>query len=495
MNKPKYDLWAKQYPKVRGVFTDIKEICECLKTYFISQSSSEYEQLQFDILNKDLILPTIDKREFLFIYPLLSKIIFSNMKSIQQENLLDYCRTEYTSEYQMHLINDFEKNYNEHDAIWWFTRDSFFQGIINRALQIHDFYALCMMNPFIKDLDFKLSELYRRQFPTSPKAFQLYLSQTISRDDLEKFKINKGGLMCINQFLFANTEKAIALMFLGHENSTSIDTNNIHVLFEISVPSTNQSNISYANIGAVSEFVHEKEYLLSMSSIYRINKIEQLIELPSTWSIQVTLIDKNDSQLIKLTQFIQREYLTIDNDLSELGANITNKLSQFQSTRKLFEQTLNSKTKQIRPILLHYNMGVIYDCLNEYDQALDQYKYAIALTRNSVPNGHQKDSICLIPLYSNIGLTYQQINRHSHAFDHAFRTLDILSNDGAKSFFKKELAASSHFNLGLILDLEGKHHEAKIHYEQALKYRREYLSKDHPDIITLQDMIVSLSSS
>jgi tetratricopeptide (TPR) repeat protein len=350
------------------------------------------------------------------------------------------------------------------------------------------------MNPFIKDLDNKLTELYQQQIGSAPKILDLYFSQSISIHDFEKLKLNKGGLMCINHFLFANTEKTIALMFIEHQTSTSVNSNNIDVLFEISISKTIKPNVSYGNIGTISEFVHEKEYLLSMSSIFRIEKIEQLNEIPSIWSIHLTLIDKNDSQLINLTQIINTEYLYNGNDLSELGFDITNKLYQFKSTRKLFEQVLNCRSKQIRPILLHYNMGIICDCLNEYDKALDEYKEARNLTRASVPNGQQKDSICLVPLYSNTGLIYQQINRYNHAFDHAFRTLNILSNDGANSIFKKELSASSHFNLGLILDLQGKIHEAKIHYEQALKHRREYLPNNHPDITDLQETIASLSA-
>jgi len=402
---------------------------------------------------------------------------------------------EYTSEYQIHLMNEFQTNYLQHKPIWWFTRDRFFQGIINRALQIHDFYTLCTMNPYIKDLDKQLTDLYQQQITSAPQILYLYLSQTISIVDFEKLKLNIGGLMCINQFLFANTEQAIALLFIENQNSTSINTNNINVLFEISISKTIEPNVSYANVGSISEFVHEKEYLLSMSSIFRVEKIEELEEIPSIWSIHITLIDKNDPKLSNLTQIINTEYLSKTTDLSEFGSNITNKLYQFKSTRKLFEQTLNSRAKLIRPILLHYNMGIIDDCLNDYQKAIDQYKFAINLTRSCVPNCQQKDNLCLVPFYSNLGLSYQHANRYKEAFEYSFRTLAILSQDGANPIFKKELAASSHFNLGLILDLQNKINEAKPHYERALKIRREYLPNNHPDIITLQEIITSLSSS
>jgi tetratricopeptide (TPR) repeat protein len=494
INKPKYDAWAKPYKKIRGVHTDIKAICECLKTYFTSHSSAEHDFLQFDVLNKDMTFPSVDKQEFLFLYPILSKIILLNNTSIRHQDMINYCRMEYTSDYQIPLINDFETNYSQHDPVWWFTRDNFFQGIINRALQIHDFYILCTMTPFLKDLDMKLVQLHRKEKIPISTTLHLYSTQPISIDDFNKLKTNQGGLLCINQYIFANTEQDIALLFIDQQNSASTHTNNMNILLEISIPQSIDANVSYANIGVVSQFVHQKEYLISMSSIYRIGKIEPLMEIPTGWVVHLTLIDKNDAQLDPIIQLIDRDQLYRDNNLPKLGSTIINKLYHFKSTPKLFEQALSFRTKQIRPILLHYNMGIIYDCLHEYNQALEEYNYAKALTRNAIPNGHQKDSLCLIPLFSSIGLTYQRLNLSSHAFDHGFRALAILSNNQENSVFRNEISASSHFILGLILDLQKKYSEAIIYYQQALRDRQEYLPDGHPDVLSLQNTITSLNS-
>lgn len=496
MNKSKYQAWAKSYEKIRGVYTDIEEICDCLKGYFISSNSPDYEQLQFDILSKHITIPSEDKREFPLVYSVFSKMILSKMKSVEQSDMIDYCRMEYLSQYQQHLIHEFQMNYNQHNPIWWFTRDRFLQEVINRALQVHDLYTLAMMNPFIKALDGKLADLYRRQLPTSPKPLLLYLSQSIPIDLLRKLRLNLGSLICINQFLFANTEKIIASMFLDYQSSSPPEIHYVNILFEITIPQIEQANVYYANIGGISEFVHENEYLLSMSSIYQVDKIDEYLPLPMTWTVHLTLVDRNQAQLVKLRQMIHEQYIDRHtSDLSELGSQIVERLYQFKCTRKLFEQQFNFKSRQIRPILLHYNMGIINDCLNRYDEALEEYKHAINLTRSLLPDGLHEDRICLVPLYSNIAVTYQQLNQHKHAFDHAYRTLNILCKDGANSIYKKELSASSHFHLGLILDLQSKNQEAKTHYEQALKKRTEYLPNNHPDITSLQDIIASIHSS
>ncbi|CAF0889431.1 unnamed protein product [Rotaria sp. Silwood1] len=493
LNKSNYQSWAKQYKKVLGVFTDIGEICERLKKYFILQSSYEYEQLQFDILNKNFKLPTTDQEEVPYIYAILSKLILCDMNSIIQKDMINYCRTEYRSKNQMTIIDQFEKNYSEHNPIWWFTRDNFFQEIINRALQLNDLYTLCMMTPFLKDLNHKLKQLYREQKSSPSKILNLYFSQLISNTDFVKLLSNQDGILCINEFLFANTEKTVPLTYIQHQGSKT-NANNIKVLFKISIPQTNELNFWYANIGTVSEFVHEEEYLLSMSSIFRIGKVEQFADPSSVWLVHLTAIDKADNQLTDLTQFINVDDLRQNNDLSQLGSTITDKLYCFKPIRKLLEQLFNSETKLIRPILLHYNMGIIYDCLNEYQKALEEYKSAINLTRNFTPDNRQKDSLCLVPLFSNMGLAYQHLNIASHAFEHAFRALNILSNNRENSIFPSELFASTYFNLGSILHLQGKISEAKCYYEHALKSRCEYLPNGHPDVSNLQNIVRSLSS-
>ncbi|CAF2976102.1 unnamed protein product [Rotaria sp. Silwood2] len=493
MNKSTHESWAKQYKKILGVFTDIEEICEQLKRYFILQLSYEYEQLQFDILNKNFTLPTTDQQELPYIYIILSKLILSNMISIKQQDMINYCRTEYTSKYQLKIIDQFEQHYSEHNLIWWFTRDNFFQEIINRALQLNDLYTLCMMNPFIKELNNKLKQLQREQISSSPKILQLYFSQLLPNDDFVKLQLNQDGLICINEFVFANTERILPLTYIEHQDS-KINTNYIKVLFKISISQTNESNCLYANIGTVSEFVHEKEYLLSMSSIFRIGKIEQLPDVPSILLVNLTLIDKNDKNLTDLTQFINVDQLRRNNDLSQISSIIRNELHQFKSLRKLLEQQFNSETKKIRPILLHYNMGIIFDCINEYEKALDEYKSAMNLTRKSGSNNYQKDNLYFIPLFSNMGLTYQNMNIPSHAFEHAFRALNILSNNRENSPYQSELFASVYFNLGSILHLQGKISEAYCYYKHALKSRSQYLSNDHPDVINIQNIITSLST-
>jgi hypothetical protein len=494
-NKAKHELWAAPYPKVRGVFTNIQTICESLKSYIISRTLSDCDRIEFDLISSEINSPTIDKHELCLIYAKLSKIILLNMNSSDHghRDMINYCRNEYTSDYQIQLINDFERNYSQHNSIWWYTKNCFFQGIINRALRSHDLYVLCSMHRFIKDMDSKLVQLHGKQRTSSTEPLNLYFAQILSNDDFQNLKENRGGLMCINQFISANSEQGIGMMFLKQQNSSTLNGNKIRVLFQIHIDPTIQPNVAYANIGSTSEFVHEKEYLISLSSIYRVNKFEKLFDISSGWLIQLTLIGRNDLQYNNLTNYIQEEQLNEEINLQELGYKIQNRLHLFKSANQLFKLALEQNKQEFRAIILHYNMAIIQDALDEYGKSLDEYRCVLNIARDFIPTCHQKDDLCLVPLYSNMALTYIKKELFSHALEHAFRALRIVLSVQTDTVLIKELESSCYFNLGSIHDQNGKFFEARNFYEHALRIRQEYLPLGHPDVTVLQRLISLLS--
>ena len=489
--------WASNYPKIRKVCADITGICESIKSDIITRTLSDHNRIQFDLISPDIHTPTDNRDELSLIYTKLSKIILLNMDSADhgKQNMINYCRSEYTRECQVQLINDLERNYSQHNPIWWYTRNCFFQGIINRALHVHNLYVLCSMSRFVKDMNSKLQQLYESSEQTSTEALDLYFGQVLSKQDFDRIRMNHGGLMCINQFISANPEKGIAMMFIKQQqqNSSKSNGNQVHVLFQIHIDRTVQSNVSYANIGSISEFVHEKEYLISMGSIYRINKIDKLLDLPSAFCVQMILVTRNDLQYNNLTASIQEEQLDRETSLSELGHVIQNRLHIFKSANRLFRQVLMEQKQELRTIILHYNMAIIYDALGEYDRSINDYQLALNLAREVIPSCYQNDDVCLAPLYSNMALTYQQKkNQFNTALISALRALRIVLHVQINPSLKKELESSCYYCLASIHDQEGRFNDARGFYESALKIRQEYLPIGHPDVTYLQRLITLL---
>ena len=282
-------------------------------------------------------------------------------------------------------------------------------------------------------------------------------------------------------------------MYIEHQCSHYDNRSYKNVIFRISISKHIQPNVLYANIYSVSPFVPENEYLLSMSSIFRIGRIMPFSAMPLVSIVDLELVDKNDPQITHFTQLLERDGSNENDDMSEIGYAIANKLYPFKYMRKLLKETqLNIKC--IQSILLHYHMGIIYGCLDQSQMALEEFKTSIELIRNVESNGHRQDDLCLVPLYANLGLTYQQKNSNGLAFNHAFRALGIVTNNSNNSIYKDEIFASVYCNLGSILRQQGQISEALNYYQQAFNHQCNYLINNHPDVENLQSIITSLTS-
>lgn len=491
----KHQKWAKRYSKVRAVCADITQICDSVKSYILSHSLIDYDRIEFDLINNMINSPTIDKHELCLTYSRLTRLILLNINSTDhgKQDMINYCKSEYNNAHQVLLIDDLEKHYSRHDPIWWYTRNLFLQGIVNRALRTRDLYVLTSMHRFIKDLDYQIRQLHDND-RDSCGSFDLYFAQVLSKSDFQRLDNNHGGLICINQFLSANTERGIALMFLKQSSSNPINKTDIRILFQIHIDPTIPSDVIYASIGQTSQFVHENEHLISMFSVFRINKIERLIDIPSGYCVQLILVNRNDVQYQNLLQSIHEEQFERDINLVECGRLIKDRLHIFKSSNKLFRQVLLKQKQDFRMILLHYNMAIIYDTLTDYDKSMREYHTVLEIVREVIPSCQQKNDVCLVPVFANMALTYQKEQKNfSNAIVSAFRALRIVSEEQMAISLRRELESSCYYCLGLIHDHAGKLDEARNFYENALRIRQDYLPLGHNDLTDLQRRITLLS--
>lgn len=495
LNKQKHEAWSAPYKKVRGVFTDIRSVCDSIQSTIAPSTVPTYDPVEFDVVPAGQNSSSDNQQEVILIYSKLTQMLLYKMAPVDRgrREMIQYCHANYTSEHQTTLINEFERNYSKHNPSWWYTRNSFLQSIINGALNKHDLYALCCFSRFLTDLNAQLVQLQNSSKATSRSSLVLYFSTMLTVEEFNRLQNSVGGLLSINKFISANSERGIALMMINQQLHAKKNDGKIRVLFQISIDQSVRTVVAYGNIGAISQFVHEKEYMISMGSIYRIDSIEHLPEKPSGYVINLTLINANDMQYNHLTQCIQREQWEEEVNLVELGANLTKKFHLFRSANDLFRRALRLKRKEFRYIMLHYNMAAILACMDENEKALEEYRYALTLVRHHVPNGYTQDDPCLIPLYSQMALAYQQEHRFTYAIEHAFRALGIATKFEEQTQSGKEIIAACYHNLGVIHDHEKKYSDARKFYEQALMIRQEYLPLGHEDITVLQRSITVLT--
>ncbi len=99
-------------------------------------------------------------------------------------------------------------------------------------------------------------------------TFIVYRGQGLSRTDFEKLLKTKDGLISFNNFLSTSQERDVSYAFA---ESNQVDPDLIGVLFEITIVSSTSST-SFANIRDVSYYQDEEEILISMHSVFRIDK-------------------------------------------------------------------------------------------------------------------------------------------------------------------------------------------------------------------------------
>ncbi|CAF1411437.1 unnamed protein product [Adineta steineri] len=115
-NKKYHEQWTKDWPKIKGVFTDVTPICEALKEA-VHQCEQNTIPMSFVGPNKKL-----DHLDPSFMYTqILKEIVFSikfNQKHIQ--DYLNYCRDVFAdNEEEMVSIKRLESQYYNKTPIYW----------------------------------------------------------------------------------------------------------------------------------------------------------------------------------------------------------------------------------------------------------------------------------------------------------------------------------------------------------------------------------------
>ncbi|CAF3329077.1 unnamed protein product, partial [Rotaria socialis] len=142
-NKTGHESWAKKWPKIRGVFTSIRPICESLKKVahecdhdsipmsFVPKQTMAGEATDPDQRNLDQLPPT-------YMYSVIFKDIILEIDDADSNSvntLVRFCREKGIPEQE---INEFKRNYHQESAVWWYTKEIFLYGMLNRGLRSLD---------------------------------------------------------------------------------------------------------------------------------------------------------------------------------------------------------------------------------------------------------------------------------------------------------------------------------------------------------------------
>ncbi|CAF4193531.1 unnamed protein product, partial [Adineta steineri] len=148
-NQEWHKQWVEEWPKIKGVFTDIISICEALK-----QAAHQCEQnaisISFVASNKKL-----DQLDPSFMYTqILKEILLTiDFEDKHFKEFITYCREAFVeNEYDLYNIEKLEDHYYNQTPIWWYTYQYFLHSMLNQALRLMDVDIIVRMGFFINDL-------------------------------------------------------------------------------------------------------------------------------------------------------------------------------------------------------------------------------------------------------------------------------------------------------------------------------------------------------
>ncbi|CAF3944727.1 unnamed protein product, partial [Adineta steineri] len=233
-NKKLHEQWAKDWPKIKGVFTDITPLYEALKK---AAHQCEQNAIPMSFVGTNEKLDQLDPS---FMYTQIIKEIILTIKFGQNhiQDYLNYCREAFTdSKEELINIKRLEDEYHNKTPIYWYTCDMFLYPMLNRALRMMNGDIITHMGFFIGDLHRQIEQLHKKQYAgtTAADTFTVYRGQGLSTGDFKQMSKTKSGLISFNNFLSTSKVRNISL---GFSQDAAINPDQVGVLFIMKINPT-----------------------------------------------------------------------------------------------------------------------------------------------------------------------------------------------------------------------------------------------------------------
>ncbi|CAF1136452.1 unnamed protein product [Adineta steineri] len=468
-NQEWHKQWAKEWPKIKGVFTDVTSICEALK-----QTAHQCEQnaisVTFAASNKKL-----DQLNPSFMYTqILKEILLSiDFEDKHIKEFITYCRDVYDDdEHELKNVDEFNTTYKNKIPIWWYTWDTFLYRMLNCALRSMNADIIVRMGFFINDLHRDIQRLHSEQSdsPESGKTFTVYRGQGLSKEDFTEMTNSKGGLLSFNSFLSTSKNHDVSFYF-AQQVTTNPDL--VGILFIISINPTD-STAPFASITDVSHFNKEDEVLFSMHTIFRIGDIQPIDGNNHLYKVNLTSTSDNDQDLRTLTDCIRKETSPYNEGWERLGLMLR-KMGQSTKAQEVYEILVHQTTNESDKGSIYHQLGSIKDDQGEYQEALTYYEKSLAILQKTLHSNHPD----LARSHNNIGVMYRNMNDYPKA---------LLSHEKALSIGQQSLRsdhpdlAYSYNNIGTVYRNMGDYSKALPNYEKALAIKQQSLPSTHSSL-------------
>jgi tetratricopeptide (TPR) repeat protein len=475
-NKGHHEKWAKEWPKVAGVYTDITPICEALKQ---ATQDSDHNSISISFAKKTdgATNSNVDTLDSSFMYTQILKEILLTIDFDQGhiQEFLTYCREQLAgNDAELKNVDTIAKEYRRHPPIWWYTYECFLYSMLNRALRVMEVDLITTMGFFVRDLHEHIAALHSEQYSgqSHSNSFTVYRGQGLSPTDFDQLQTTQGGLLAFNNFLSTSLDRNVSLDFVQRTINTS---DKVGVLFVMKInPSI--SATPFANVKNIGYFQEEEEILFSMHSVFRIGQVKQIEENNNRlWQVDLTLTGDHDPQLQELTKSMQEDTKG-PTGWFRLG-RLMMKVAQYDKAEQVFEMILDRTTDEKEKGEIYHNLGWIKKDQGKYTEAITYYEKSLKIRQKTLPANHPD----LASSYNNIGTVYKNMGEYSKALSYYEKALEIRQKTLPANH--PDLA-TSYGNIGGVYDDMGEYSKALSYYEKSFEIKQKTLPANHPSLAT-----------
>ncbi|CAF0897152.1 unnamed protein product [Adineta steineri] len=472
-NISRHQEWTQRWTKIKGVHTNIQEICHGLQSA-VKQCDQDSISVSFLTVNEMASCENLNQLEPTFMYIEMFKEILLDIKYNRKtrRDLAACCREVFSGNpTELQLIDEFQHDYRPQQAIWWYTRECFTHKLLNQALGILDVYIIINMGFFVRDVHQQIQRLYEQQVSSyGGKSFVVYRGQGFMKLDFEKLQKAKGGIMSFNDFLSTSKAKDVCLEFALR---ASLKPDMVGILFIMSIDPSVKS-APFASVKEESFFKKEDEILFSVHTVFRVSKIKQMDIKNQLYQVELELTSNDDQQLRLVTDRIPEEAGS-NTGWTRLG-NLLLQIGQFDKAEELYNVLLEHYDEDEK---VHYynHLGCTKGEEGDYEKTIWYYEQGLKIRQKTLPSNHP----LLATSYNKIGNVYNNMGEYLKA---------LLFYEKAHEILKKTLSSNhpllavSYNNTALIYDKMGKYSKALSYYEQGLEIYQKTFPSNHPSLAT-----------
>ncbi|CAF4848097.1 unnamed protein product [Rotaria sp. Silwood1] len=481
-DKESTQLWAQKYSKIRGVFNNRVKLIIAIRTNECLRKMIEKE-VSIAIISRSSQSPESHNPIYMWFQLLIEVVLRMHHKSTDREELIDILKEIYEEDDEnMKIIKEFEANYKAENAIWWYTRESCFYQMLNRALRVKHYDLLFAFRFFITDIAKQLKKEHAKFVSKiyAKDLLRVYRGQAIRIDEFELIKKNIGEYLSMNSFVSTSLNPSVAIQFA---QDSSIDNQHRRILFIIDIDPKIKTK-AFADISKFSWSKTESEVLILLGALFRIEKVvenkqDQLWE----WKVFLSLATDDDFHLKDIFADMKNK-IGHDTDLDSLG-KILIEMGEYEHAEECYERMISET--QLTLGNAHLGLGRVHQKRKNYKESLEQFEKALKMQEVLDEDGEK-----VAESHSHLGNLHLEQRNYQQALTNLTKAAQIQEKTlGSKSL---SLAQTYHW-MANTYNEAGKHQQAFEYYTKSLNIRAPSLSRDHLDIAATYHSIGCLFTS